>query len=100
MANWQTLIVTRLRSNYDGNSVHKESWVESIQEILPAVIALWFAVATVQVIMNSGVGTAFDMSMLEVLSNLTADVTGAAYPFFSGFIGAFGAFIAGSNTVS
>jgi lactate permease len=31
---------------------------------------------------------------------LTADVTGAAFPFFSGFIGAFGAFIAGSNTVS
>ncbi|WP_340098054.1 L-lactate permease [Salinibaculum salinum] len=78
----------------------KESWTESVQKILPAVIALWFAVATVQVMINSGVGAALDASMLDVLSNLTADVTGAAYPFFSGFIGAFGAFIAGSNTVS
>jgi lactate permease len=38
--------------------------------------------------------------MLGVLSELTASVTGPAFPFFSGFIGAFGAFIAGSNTVS
>ncbi|MEF8883367.1 MAG: L-lactate permease, partial [Halapricum sp.] len=27
-------------------------------------------------------------------------LTGSTFPFFSGFIGAFGAFIAGSNTVS
>ncbi|MEF8786665.1 MAG: L-lactate permease [Haloarculaceae archaeon] len=78
----------------------RESWAESVRKILPAVIALWFAVATVQVMINSGVGTALDASMLDVLSNLTANATGAAYPFFSGFIGAFGAFIAGSNTVS
>jgi len=78
----------------------KASWEESVRKILPAVIALWFAVATVQVMINSGAGSALDESMLEVLSNLTADLTGAAYPFFSGFIGAFGAFIAGSNTVS
>lgn len=81
----------------------KESWIESGQKILPAVIALWFAVATVLVMQKTGAevvsGTA-GVGMLEVLSQQTANVTGRLYPFFSGLIGAFGAFIAGSNTVS
>jgi len=49
---------------------------------------------------NAPVAAGSEPGMLQVLSQLTADVTGGVYPFFSGFIGAFGAFIAGSNTVS
>jgi len=63
------------------------------------VIALWFAVATVQIMINSGEAGTLD-SMLVVLSDLTANIAGVAYPFFASLVGAFGAFIAGSNTVS
>ena len=75
------------------------SWRETGRNILPAVIALWFAVATVQIMINSGEAGTLD-SMLVVLSDLTANVAGVAYPFFASLVGAFGAFIAGSNTVS
>jgi lactate permease len=83
----------------------KDSWSEAIRNIAPAVVALWFAVATVMILQFSGrevvlEATTASAGMLGVLSELTADLTGSAFPFFSGFIGAFGAFIAGSNTVS
>ncbi|MEF8782555.1 MAG: L-lactate permease [Haloarculaceae archaeon] len=81
----------------------KDSWAEAIRNIAPAVVALWFAVATVMIMQftgNAPVAGEGELGMLQVLSQLTADVTGGLYPFFSGFIGAFGAFIAGSNTVS
>ena len=77
----------------------KSSWAETIRKILPAVIALWFAVATVQIMINSGKAGELD-SMLVILSDLTANAAGAIYPFFASLVGAFGAFIAGSNTVS
>jgi len=83
----------------------KNSWSEAVRNIAPAVVALWFAVAAVMVMQRSGSsvvlsGATASTGMLGILSELTADATGAAFPFFSGFIGAFGAFIAGSNTVS
>jgi lactate permease len=68
-------------------------------------VALWFAVATVMIMQRTAHpvvidNTAVNAGMLQMLSTTTADITGAAFPFFSPFIGAFGAFIAGSNTVS
>jgi lactate permease len=75
------------------------SWKETFWKILPAVIALWFAVATVQIMINSGQAGDLD-SMLVILSDLTASIAGGIYPFFASLVGAFGAFIAGSNTVS
>ena len=83
----------------------KASWSEAIRNIAPAVVALWFAVATVMIMQRTGSAVVLEAAplssgMLGLLSELTASATGAAFPFFSGFIGAFGAFIAGSNTVS
>jgi lactate permease len=83
----------------------KESWAEALRNIAPAVVALWFAVATVLVMQRTAhpaviENTAASVGMLQALSEFTADLTGALFPFFSPFIGAFGAFIAGSNTVS
>lgn len=91
---------------HDMNSAEiRDSWSEALRNIAPAVIALWFAVATVMIMQRSGAAVVLDNAsasagMLGVLSELTADVAGGTFPFFSGFIGAFGAFIAGSNTVS
>jgi lactate permease len=83
----------------------KASWSEALRNIAPAVIALWFAVATVMIMQRTGStivleSAPIDAGMLGLLSEATASATGKLFPFFSGFIGAFGAFIAGSNTVS
>ena len=83
----------------------KASWSEALRNIAPAVIALWFAVATVMIMQRTGSAVVLetapiDAGMLGLLSEITASATGQMFPFFSGFIGAFGAFIAGSNTVS
>ncbi|WP_439027951.1 L-lactate permease [Haloarchaeobius sp. DT45] len=91
-------IVTYLLHGMDGQEV-KDSWKETGEKILPAVIALWFAVATVQIMINSGQAASTD-SMLVILSDFTANLAGGVYPFFAALVGAFGAFIAGSNTVS
>ncbi|WP_152040664.1 L-lactate permease [Salinigranum salinum] len=75
------------------------AWAETIEKVMPAVVALLFAVATVQVMLQSGQATGTD-SMLIVLSDGMASVAGGVYPFFAAYVGAFGAFLAGSNTVS
>jgi lactate permease len=82
-----------------GRKEYGDSWRETVEKILPAVIALWFAVATVQIMINSGEAGELD-SMLVILSDLLSNIAGAVYPFFASLVGAFGAFIAGSNTVS
>ncbi|KOX92551.1 L-lactate permease [Haloarcula rubripromontorii] len=83
----------------------KASWSEALRNIAPAVVALWFAVATVMIMQRTGSAVVLETApinsgMLGLLSEITASTTGQMFPFFSGFIGAFGAFIAGSNTVS
>ncbi|MEF8775876.1 MAG: L-lactate permease, partial [Haloarculaceae archaeon] len=95
-------VVTYLLHGMDTTEI-KDSWSEAVRNIIPAVIALWFAVATVRVMILSDpsqLGAVDFGGMLQVLSTVTSDITGQLFPFFSGFIGAFGAFIAGSNTVS
>jgi lactate permease len=77
----------------------RDAWTETAEKVAPAVVALLFAVATVQIMLQSGSATGGD-SMLIVLSEAMADVAGGAYPFFAAYVGAFGAFLAGSNTVS
>jgi lactate permease len=82
-----------------GTDEIRASWTETVEKVLPAVIALLFAVATVQIMLQSGSATGTD-SMLIVLSDGMASLVGGAYPFFAAYVGAFGAFLAGSNTVS
>lgn len=77
----------------------KATWAETVEKVTPAVVALLFAVATVQIMLQSGNATGTD-SMLIVLSEGMAGIAGGVYPFFAAFVGAFGAFLAGSNTVS
>ncbi|MFC7166640.1 L-lactate permease [Halospeciosus flavus] len=75
------------------------AWTETIQKVAPATVALLFAVGTVQIMIQSGTATG-GQSMLQVLSTATANTAGGIYPFFAPLVGAFGAFLAGSNTVS
>ncbi len=63
-------------------------------------IALLFAVPMARVFINSGVNGADLASMPLVLAEAIAGLAGGAWTFFAPWVGAFGAFLAGSNTVS
>ena len=79
-----------------------ESWRVAGSQIAGAGVALLFALPLVRVFINSGPG--FNASGLQsmpiTLAEGSAALAGAAWPFFAPWIGALGAFIAGSNTVS
>jgi len=97
-------VATYLLHDMDRREI-SASWSEALRNIAPATVALWFAVAAVMIMQRSGDPVVLEAAsassgMLGLLSELTADATGGLFPFFSGLIGAFGAFIAGSNTVS
>jgi len=66
----------------------------------PAAIALFFSVGVVRIMVNSGVNLSGHDSMLLVMSRVTADLAGEAWPLVAPLIGVIGAFISGSNTVS
>ncbi len=76
------------------------AWSETAKTMLTVSIALGFAVPTVRVFIASGVNDAGLESMPIELANFVADIAGSSWPAFAGLIGALGAFIAGSNTVS
>ena len=65
-----------------------------------AAAALVFAVPMVRIFINSGVNSAGLASMPTELAQAVAEAVGSAWPAFAALIGAVGAFVAGSNTVS
>lgn len=81
----------------------KKSWRESGKTMLAAAPALLFSVPMVQVFINSGTPPDVAepiLAMPKILAQGAADVFAGAWPLVSPWIGALGAFIAGSNTVS
>jgi len=77
----------------------KSAVTRSLRILLGPFIALGFAVPMVKVFINSGVPGGLD-KMPIVLASGAAALVGKAWSFFSPVIGAMGAFIAGSNTLS
>ncbi len=73
---------------------------ESSNVLLGAGFVLIFTVPMVRVYINSGVNTANLASMPVAMAEWVALNVGAIWPLFAPLIGALGAFIAGSNTVS
>jgi lactate permease len=78
----------------------KETWKTSFKQVIPASIALVFAIAMVQVMLNSGNNSAGEVSMIVALSRAAADIFQGLWPIFAPFIGILGAFMSGSNTTS
>ncbi|EPR69092.1 L-lactate permease [Cyclobacterium qasimii] len=76
------------------------AFTESSQMIFKAGAVLLFAVAMVRVYINSGENASGLLSMPILMAEWTAAKVGMVYPFFAPIIGALGAFIAGSNTIS
>ncbi|EGF30729.1 L-lactate permease [Oxalobacteraceae bacterium IMCC9480] len=73
---------------------------ESSRTLLGAGFVLIFTIPMVRILINSGVNLADLPSMPRAMAELVASSVGNIYPFFAPSVGALGAFIAGSNTVS
>lgn len=94
-----SIVTYFLHRMYKEKGAYARAWGQSGRTILGASVALIFAVPMVQVFIQSGQASVY-ASMPLVLAQGVSAVSGAAWPLFSPMIGALGAFIAGSNTVS
>ncbi|WP_234497005.1 L-lactate permease [Vibrio maritimus] len=73
---------------------------ESSKTLIGAGFVLVFTIPMVRIFINSGVNGADLASMPVTTANFASALVGEAFPALSATIGALGAFIAGSNTVS
>ncbi|MEH6388000.1 L-lactate permease [Pseudomonas profundi] len=73
---------------------------ESSGVLVSAGFVLLFTVPMVRILINSGVNGADLDSMPILMARWVADSVGGIYPLLAPSIGALGAFIAGSNTIS
>ncbi|MEX0950870.1 MAG: L-lactate permease, partial [Gammaproteobacteria bacterium] len=94
-----SLLTYYLHHMHRYRGAYTRAWSQSIRMIFTAGIALIFAVPMVQVFIHSGTTSDF-ASMPLVLAQGVSTIAGQLWPLFSPVIGALGAFIAGSNTVS
>jgi len=73
---------------------------ESTRTLIGAGFVLVFTIPMVRILINSGVNEMGYSSMPIAMAEWVAATVGGVYPAFAALIGALGAFIAGSNTVS
>jgi lactate permease len=95
-------LISILLFKMNGQAV-KRSWSSSAKTMVAAAPALLFSVPMVQVFINSGSAAEVVNSLPAMPILLAESAAGAfqnAWPLVSPWIGAMGAFIAGSNTVS
>ncbi|GGD35616.1 L-lactate permease [Malaciobacter pacificus] len=78
----------------------KEAISESSKVMIGAGFVLVFTIPLVRILINSGINTSGFDSMPVAMANFVASTVGDIYPLFAPMVGALGAFIAGSNTVS
>ncbi len=78
----------------------KAAWQEAVKRIITPAIALMFAVPMVRVMVQSGHSALHWESMPLTMAHFVAQIAQGIWPFFAPFVGALGAFMAGSNTVS
>lgn len=90
-----TVGLHRMRLNALGAAIG-----ESSQVLLKAGFVLLFTVPMVRILINSGINAADLPSMPIAMARYVADSVGGVYPLLAPTVGAMGAFLAGSNTVS
>jgi lactate permease len=76
------------------------AWGDAVKRIKGPFLALFFAVPMVQIMMISGTNDNGFHSMPISMAVYMADVFRNAWPLVDAFVGALGAFMSGSNTVS
>jgi lactate permease len=90
-----TFFMHKMSLNQIANSIK-----DSSKSLLTAGFVLIFTVPLVRIMINSGVNSNGIESMPIAMAQSVSNFLGQIYPFVSPTIGAIGAFIAGSNTVS
>jgi lactate permease len=90
-----TFFMHKMSLNQIANSIK-----DSSKSLLTAGFVLIFTVPLVRIMINSGVNSNEIESMPIAMAQSVSNFLGQIYPFVSPTIGAIGAFIAGSNTVS
>ncbi len=90
-----TFVLHRMKASELGAALS-----ESSRTLLGAGFVLIFTIPMVRILINSGVNLNDLPSMPRAMAELVASSVGSIYPFFAPAVGALGAFIAGSNTVS
>ena len=90
-----TFFLHRMKVKELGQAVKESGGV-----LLSAGFVLLFTVPMVRILINSGVNAADLPSMPILMARYVADAVGGIYPLVAPSIGALGAFLAGSNTVS
>jgi len=78
----------------------KIAFSESAKMLFGAGFVLIFTIPMVRIYINSGINPSAIPGMPIAMAEWVASNVGEIYPFFTASIGALGAFIAGSNTVS
>lgn len=73
---------------------------ETFRMAFTAAFVLMFTIPMVRIYINSGINSSGLVSMPVALAEWTASQATTMWPLISPFVGALGAFIAGSNTVS
>ena len=92
-------LITVLLHRMKGAEV-KKAWGDAVRMLAGPAVALLFAVALVRIFIDSDTNASGLASMPLVLAEFVARVAQGTWPFFAPMIGALGAFVAGSNTVS
>ncbi len=93
------IVAALIQSNKPSGALGS-AFKDSSRTVLGAGFVLIFTIPMVRIFINSGVNTSDILSMPMAGAELFASVFGSAFPMISATIGALGAFIAGSNTVS
>jgi lactate permease len=78
----------------------RQAFLESSRVLFGAGVVLLFTVPMVRIYINSGFNQLELASMPIVMAEFVAEYAGGIWPLFAPSIGALGAFIAGSNTIS
>ncbi|MEA4825727.1 MAG: L-lactate permease, partial [Clostridium sp.] len=76
-----------------------KAWGDTLKEIKPAAIALFFALGMTYIMMNSGAAAGSD-SMLIVMAKTAAMLAGSGWYIVAPIVGILGSFVSGSATVS
>jgi len=91
------ILIFAIFYKYKTGKIINNSFKKSLKILIKPFIIMFFIVAFVQIMINSGNNTLNIESMIDLIASFANT---KLLPFVAPFIGAFGAFIAGSATVS
>ena len=89
-------LLTNVMHKMNGEQI-KQSWKDTIDQVIGAAIALFFGLALVEVMKYDN---ASGVSMMDTMAKALANLSGSLYMVIAPFIGVLGAFVSGSATVS